>query len=141
MVDKMSRQIEKFESDYDQIFAKDAWTKDDIETMKDLQKLMYYIEVRCAMKDGGEYPGSDYMNGRSYANRGQMRNTITGRYISDGRSGMYPMYYDSEGMSGRRYYDSEKENAVHELHRMMESKNDPEIRMAIQEAVRHLEMK
>lgn len=140
MGDMMKRQIEKFEADYDQIAAKGSWNKDEIEMMKDLQKLMYYLEVRCAMKEGGEYPGSEYMDKQSYDMahsyaRGQMRNPMNGRYMSYGRSGSYPMYYD------RRYYDSEKENAVHELHHMMDSKTDPEIKMAIQSAIHDLEMK
>ena len=93
--------------------------------------------------------GRVYVNGRagadaypipSYA-RGQMRNPMNGRYMSDGRSGTYPMYYNTNGMSGRRYYDDEKDNVIHELHRMMESKTDPEVKMAIQDAIRNLEMK
>lgn len=132
MGDMMKRQIEKFEADYDQIAAKGSWSKDEIEMMKDLQKLMYYLEVRCAMKEGGEYPGSEYMDKRSY----DMAHSY-----ARGHNGTYPMYYDNMGMSGRRYYDSEKENAVHELHRMMDSKTDPEVKMAIQSAIRNLEMK
>ena len=146
MGDMMKKQVEKFESDYDQIFAKGTWNKEEIEMMKDLQKLMYYLEVRCAMKEGGEYPGSEYMDKQSYDMahsyaRGQMRNPMNGRYMSDGRSGIYPMHYNMNGMSGRRYYDDEKDTVIHELHRMMESKTDPEVKMAIQDTIRNLEMK
>ena len=61
------KQIEEFEKDYDKIAAKDAWEPCDITKMKDLQKLIYYLEVREAMKNDGEYPGSEYMDQNSYA--------------------------------------------------------------------------
>lgn len=150
MGDNMNKQIEKFESDYDKIFAKGAWTKEDLEMMKDLQKLMYYLEVRCAMKkaEEGEYQGGEMSydsrsyngrsyDGRSYARSMPNRSPSTGRFVS---SGHYPMDY-SYDMSGRRYYDGEKENAVNELHRMMSNMTDPESKMALQDAIRNLEMK
>lgn len=62
-----------------------------------------------------------------------------------GGSGTYPMgngpwYYD-DGMSGRRYYDGEKEDAIHKLHKAMDAETNPEFRMAIQEAIHMLEGK
>ena len=44
MEDKMYKQIEKFEADYDKIASKEVWDPSDITKMKDLQKLMYYLE-------------------------------------------------------------------------------------------------
>ena len=141
MGDQMKKQIEKFESDYDKIFSKGAWEPKDVTLMKDLQKLMYYLEVRCAMKEGEDYPGSEYMDERSnsYASGGQARSPMTGRYMSRGGSGTYPMYYDDMRGSGRRYYDGEKEDAIHKLHKAMDNESNPEYRMAVQEAIRILE--
>jgi hypothetical protein len=51
-----------------------------------------------------------------------------------------PWYYD-DGMSGRRYYDGEKEDAIHKLHKAMDAETNPEFRMAIQEAIHMLEGK
>ena len=128
MAENIKRQIEKFDADYQKIASKDVWEPCDITLMKDLQKLMYYLEVREAMKEGGDYPGSGYidndddMNYRSYA-RGRDR---MGRYTS-GRS--------------MRSYDSEKEDAIHKLHKVMDSENNQEFKMAIQEAIHMLEAK
>lgn len=94
------------------------------------------------MKEGEEYPGSEYMDERanSYARGGnQARSAMTGRYMSRGGSGTYPMYYDDMRGSGRRYYDGEKEDAIHKLHKAMDSETNPEYRMAVQEAIRILE--
>lgn len=153
MEDREKRLIEKYDADFHKLASKEGWTKDDIAMMKDLQKLMYYMEVRCAMKDGEEYPGSEYMpeKGMSYArgNMDQARNMNTGRYMSRG-SGHYPMgsngpwYYDDMRGSGRRYYDGryydgEKEDAVHKLHKVMDSETNPEFKAAIQTAIHELE--
>ena len=148
----MYKQIEEFQRDYDKIFEKGKWEPCDYTTMKDLQKLMYYIEVRDAMKNGGDYPGSEYMDQNSY-NRGysyarggnRMHNPTNGRFMPRGGSGTYPMgngpwYYD-DGMSGRRYSDGEKEDAIHKLHKAMDAETNPEFRMAIQEAIHMLEGK
>lgn len=150
MGDKANRMIEKLESDYEKIASKDAWEPKDIEMMKNLQKLMYYIEVRCAMKDGEDYPGSEYIDGRgsmdsrSYSNgmpsRGQMGRFTSGNYYSGGsnrmgRSGHYPMG------NGPWYYDSERENAIYELRRMMDTKSDPELKTHLQNVIRDLEQK
>lgn len=149
------RLIEKYEADYHKIASKETWTKDDITMMKDLQKLMYYIEVRCAMKEGNDYPGSEHMpDAMSYA-RG--RNSM-GQYTSGG-SGHYPMengpwYYDQMnnggsgshynndyGVSGNRYYDGEKEAVIHKLHRMLDKEDNPMKRTAIQDVLREFEQK
>ena len=151
MGDNMNKQVEEFQRDYDKIYDKGKWEPCDYTTMKDLQKLMYYIEVRDAMKNGGDYPGSEYMDqnsyghGYSYARGNRMHNPSNGRFMSRGGSGTYPMgngpwYYD-DGMSSRRYYDDEKEDAIHKLHKAMDAETNPEFRMAIQEAIRMLERK
>lgn len=156
------KQVEKFDADYNKIYSQDGWTKEDVEMMKDLQKLMYYIEVRCAMKDGGEYPGEQYMDEMSYngydsrsydggydnsyargsygrGNMGGGRSMImqNGRPMMYSRNGMY-----NNGMSGRRYYDSgEKENSLNDLRRMASMEQDPEKRSMIENAIRVLEVK
>lgn len=151
MGENMYKQVEEFQKDYDKIYAKGKWEPCDYTTMKDLQKLMYYIEVREAMKNGGDYSGSEYMDqnsynrGYSYARGNTMHNPLNGRFMPRGGSGTYPMgngpwYYDN-GMSGRRYYDGEKEDAIHKLHKAMDAETNPDFRMAIQEAIRMLEGK
>lgn len=144
------QQIEAFEKDFNTLCSKGTWTKDDIAQMKDLKKLVYYTKVICAMDEGDEYPGSEHMpDMRSYA-RG--RNHINGRYMSrDMMPGMSGVYYPDEymwdgrswdnNMSGRRYYDSEKEKAIHKLHHMMENTDDPERKNALKIAINELEMK
>lgn len=121
MGEHMRKTRERLEEEFKHISSNETWTKDSLETMKNILKSMYYIDVICAMKDGDEYPGSEYM-GKSYASR-------------RGRS--YDMPYDR--MSGRRYYDSEKENATQKLYHMMENEENGEVRMAIQNAIRELE--
>ena len=142
----MKRQNEAFEADYEKIYAKGTWTKDDIEMMKDLKKLIYYNKVICAMDEGGSYPGSEHMpEGNGY---GRGRDSM-GRYTSGdmgmnhGGSGMYsyPMYDNGYEASGRRYYDSEKKNAIHKLHQMMENTDDPERKNALKIAINELELK
>lgn len=145
MDSNMKKLIEKYEMDFEKISSKPTWEQKDIEMMKDLQKLMYYIEVRCAMKEGNEYPGSEHMpdvsERRSYAQAIPRHYSQTGNYMTS-RSGHYPIepYYDDRG-SGRRYYDSERDNAVYELRRMMDSKSDPELKMALQGVIHELEQK
>lgn len=160
MDDMTKKCIERFEADYNKIASKEAWEPKDVTLMKDLQKLMYYLEVRDAMKSGGDYPGADYIDGRSFARGGNMQpRNQAGQYMSytgmgsgnryyanGGGSGHYPMnggwyYDDGRGGSGRRYYDSERENAVYELRRMMDSKADPELKMQLQNVIKELEQK
>ena len=142
MGDYEKKLIEKYEADFHTISSKDAWTKDDLEKMKDLQKLMYYMEVRCAMKDGADYPGQKYMDergydGYSYARSMPRHNPANGRFVS-GTS--YPMGY-SYNMSGRRYYDSEHEKFMNDLTRMMNMETDPATREAMEHVAMMLERK
>ena len=128
------RLIEKYEADFDKISSKEAWSKEDITMMKDLQKLMYYLEIRCAMKEGSVERGHSY-DAHSYNGYGYS----SGNAYDNGRSGRWSPNYGN--MSGRRYYDGEKEAAIHKLHRMMDSEDNPETRSAIQNVIRELEMK
>lgn len=162
--------IEKFEADFHKIASKEGWEPCDITLMKDLEKLMYYIEVRDAMKGTDEYPGSEYMDDmRSYA-RGRNRNAM-GQFTSGGMG--YGNYYDGRSMhnmpmndgpwgydnryydqgsgrryyddnmrgSGRRYYDGEKDTSVAYLRRMMDSETRPEMKTAMQNVIKELEMR
>ena len=43
--------------------------------------------------------------------------------------------------SGRRYYDSEKEKAIHKLHHMMENEDNAEKKNALKLAITELEQK
>lgn len=141
MEEATKKQIERYQNEFEQKFNKSTWTREDVENMKDLKKLEYYTKVICAMDDGGNYPGSEYIEqrGMSYAN--QNRSPVTGRYTSGNMSGHYPMYYDSSNgnMSGRRYYDDERMNAMEELRRMHQMQQNPEVRMALEQALRNLE--
>lgn len=139
MGDMNMKHLEEFEKDFEKIASKGVWDDKDLCKMKDLQKIMYYMEVRDAMKNGQDYPGSEYMpdEGRSYARgRDSMgRFTSGNRYM--GRS--YDMYYDDMGSSGRRYYDDEKKNALHKLHHMMDMEENPEKKNALKIAINELE--
>lgn len=170
MGDQVKQQNEAFEKDFNTLYAKSTWTKDDIAQMKDLKKLIYYNKVICAMDEGGEYPGSDYMPETAMSYR-RGRNQYNGQFMSrdggsyngggsvygmsnngggynNGGSGVYypdnPMWNAqswSNNTSGRRYYDSEKEKAIHKLHHMMENTDDPERKNALKIAINELEMK
>ena len=157
------KEIECFEKDYDKIYAKETWTKDDISMMKDLKKLIYYNLVIDAMQNGESYPGSEYMPDTEMRNSfARYRNPMNGQYVShtgghgmnngmnNNGSGMYyPPYMDGNtwdgrdgrgmNMSGRRYYDSEKEKAIHKLHHMMENEDNAEKKNALKLAVTVLE--
>ena len=144
------QQIEAFEKDFNTLYAKGTWAPQDISQMKDLKKLIYYTKVICAMDEGDEYPGSEHMpDTRSYT---PGRDPVNGRYVSRDMmprgSGTYyhpymngGMYYDDMNASSRRYYDSEKEKAIHKLHHMMENTDDPERKNALRFAINELEMK
>ena len=149
MGDSDKKLIEKFEADFQTLSSKNGWTPEDLEKMKNLQKLMYYLEVRCAMKEGNEYPGSEYMDqrmgydNRSYAsgNSGQNRSNQTGRYMS-GRSNSYGMpTYGMSYTGGHRYYDGPHESAINDLRHMAMTEQDPEARAAMENALRYLEMR
>lgn len=128
MGDSDKKLIEKFEADFQTLSSKNGWTPEDLEKMKNLQKLMYYLEVRCAMKEGADYPGEQYMDERSYDSRSYRgmpnRSPSTGRFTS----GHYPMNDYSYNMFGRRYYDSEHDSLRNDLQRMMMNEKDPMIR-------------
>lgn len=143
---EMKRQNEQFQEDFDKIFAKGTWTKDEIAMMKDLKKLIYYNKVICAMDEGGEYPGSEHMPDMSYARGNQRHNPMNGQFMSNGSGIYYPdypmmngnRYYDMNS-SGRRYYDDEKKNALHKLHHMMDMEENPEKKNALKIAINELE--
>lgn len=140
-----------FQQDYDKMFAKGNWNPQEISMMKDLKKLIYYNLAIEAMEEGQGHPGAGHLPEMSYA-RG--RNAM-GQYTSgngedwDGRSGHHPYYPDMGGMyyngmndrSGRRYYDSEKEKAIHKLHHMMDNTDDPERKNALKIALNELEQR
>lgn len=160
------KKYEELESDFNKILSKGQWKAEDYCTMKDIQKILYYIDVRKAMQEGEGYPGSEYMPDGMSFRRG--RNSVNGQYMSRdmGGSGTYyppymdenswdnrgsynggrggngsgNRYYDGMGMSGRRYYDSEKEKALHKLHHMMENTDDAERKNALKLAINELEM-
>ena len=148
MGDKIKHENETFQADYDKLYAKGSWNKDEISMMKDLKKLIYYNKVICAMDEGKEYPGSEYMPENMSGARGR---DGMGRYTSGNvMSGMHqipPYYYgtgpsyDNWDTSGRRYYDSEKEKAIHKLHEMMSMTDDPERKNVYRIALNELEQK
>lgn len=152
MDDSMKKTRERLMDEFRQASSAQTWTKECIEMMKNLLKNVYYIDVICAMEDGNEYPGSEYMpeTGASFARGGQRRNSMgqysrNGSYDNRGYSyGHYPMNYGmyrDGGMSGRRYYDDEMGSAVHELEQMMNNEANPEKRMALQKILDDLRMR
>lgn len=136
---EMKKTRERLEDEFKQVSSVEKWTKDSLENMKNILKAMYYIDVICAMKEGEEYPGSEYM-GSSYARGG---NRMNGGYRRGG-SGTYPMNdgygyrIGGYGMSGRPYYDDEKDHAVHKLRGIMDTTNNDEVRMAVQSVLNEL---
>ena len=129
-----------------QAFNQEDIERKDIEDMKDLQKIMYYMEVRCAMKEGEDYQGDDYANEMEYSNRSGSRyyngNTYGrgnsyGRYGYSRNSGRRGTPYMGNGSSGRRYYDGEKENSMNDLRQMLQMEQDPEKRSML-EGIMHV---
>jgi hypothetical protein len=125
---QMKKTRERLEEEFNQISSMEKWTKESLETMKNILKSIYYIDVICAMQDGN---GEEY-SGMSYA-RGGRRGNSAGSYSYNGP------YYSRPSMSGKRYYDDERNHAIDKLHRMMESAGNEEVRMAIQNALGELE--
>lgn len=147
--------LEKFDNDFHQIASQEGWEREDIVTMKDLQKLMYYMELRCAMKENEEYRdemydmgnmgdmdynrsynnnryydgGNMYGRGNSYARNGYGRSSGRRSYNS----------YAGGGSSGRRYYDGEKENSINDIRQMVQMEQDPEKRSILENVMRVLE--
>ena len=116
--------LERLENEYQQYASSEKWTKDCVEMMKDLQKLMYYIEVRDAMK----YGSNDYDdNERSYRRGPNMHS-----YNSYGNYG----YHGST--SGRRYYDSDAEQTKRRLQSIYDSESNPEVRDALMRVMHEL---
>ena len=146
--------VEKFDNDFHKIASQDGWNPEDITLMKDLQKIMYYIEVRCAMSEGEDYQDDEYMGepeygNRSYGNRYYNGGYGTGRYgyargmnsRGSGRRG-YNSYnpYNGSNSSGRRYYDGdEKENSMNDLRQMIQMEQDPEKRSMLENIMHTLE--
>lgn len=154
MAENTMKEVECFQKDYDKLYAKGSWNKDEIAMMKDLKKLIYYSLVIDSMQNGNGYPGEEYMPEGMSGRR--MRNPMNGQYMSGymyrdmghNGSGMYHypymdgnMYYDDMRTSGRRYYDSEKEKAIHKLHHMMENEDNAEKKNALKLAITELEQK
>ena len=130
-----------FQQDYDKLFQKGTWNPQEISAMKDLKKLIYYNLAIEAMEEGQGHPGAGHLPEMSYA-RG--RNAM-GQYTSGDSHPYYPdmgggMYYDGmNDRSGRRYLDSEKEKAIHQLHHMMDNTDDPARKSAINYALKMIE--
>lgn len=143
----IKRENEAFQADYEKIFAKGTWSLEDLTRMKEYKKLIYYNKVICAMDEGGEYPGSEHM---PHEGSGARHRDDMGRFTS-GMMMPHP-YYEGSGNryygdpwgddgSGRRYYDSEREKAIHKLHSMMENTDDPERKSVYRFAINELERK
>lgn len=139
-----------YQQDYDKLFAKGNWNPQEISMMKDLKKLIYYNLAIDAMENGQGHPGEGHLPEMSYARGRNAMGQFTSGDNWDNRSGHYPyypdmgggMYYDGmNDRSGRRYYDSEKEKAIHKLHHMMDNTDDPERKNALKIALNELEMK
>lgn len=143
------KENECFQKDYNKLYDKGTWGKDELEMMKNLKKLIYYNLVIDAMENGGSYPGSEYMPEISFRrgrnmNNGQFMSRDMSREMSRGM--YYPPYMDGNSWdmdgrmnSGRNYYDSEKEKAIHKLHHMMENEDNAEKKNALKLAIMNLE--
>lgn len=134
MDDKTKKLLDRYEEDFMKYASQTTWEPKDITMMKDLQKLMYYIEVRCAMKDGEDR--YEYGNGYGDDRRSSMG---YGGYGYGGYGAGRNQYSRGSGSSGRRYYDSEKDNAIQRLHQIMENETNQDIRMAIRNVIHELE--
>lgn len=148
--------IERLENEFYQIASdviaqQESIERADIENMKDLQKICYYMEVRCAMKEAEDYGDEEYMDDdyqrRSYTNRYYGGNNMYGRGNSYTRggynrtSGRRGGSYMNNGRSGRRYYDNdaEKENSMNDLRQMLQMEQDPEKRSMLEGIMRVME--
>lgn len=146
--------IEKLDNAFYQIAseatAHEDIEREDIKDMKDLQKIMYYMEVRCAMKENEGFADDEMMNemdysNRSYGNRYYNNNGAYGRgnsYMRGGYnrgSGRRNNSYMGNGQSGRRYYDGEKENSISDLRQMIQMEQDPEKRSMLESVMHVLE--
>ena len=140
-MEDMKKTIAELERDFDKIASKGVWNDQELSRMKELQKIMYYMEVRCAMKEGNDYPGSEYMPdsfGVMYGARG--RSSMGGHRYGDS----WPMHhpeYDDMNVYSKKYYDSEREKSVHKLHHMMENTDNAEQKNALRFAINALEQR
>lgn len=152
MGDYMMKTRDRLEEEFNQISSSDTWSRDTVEDMKNILKSIYYIDVICAMNSGDEYV-PEYRNSYSQNNRGSGRsynmwngggyspiNMNQRRSYRGGNSygNGYGNGGGNNGMSGRRYYDQEKDNAVQKLQQMMETENNEELRNAIQHVIEEL---
>lgn len=139
--------IEKLDNDFHQLSSQEGWQPQDIELMKDLQKLMYYMEVRCAMKESEEYNNDPYEgemdNGRygSYGNRYYNDGGMSGRnmYSRGGYNRSSSRGYGNRSYSSRRYYDGDKESSMNDLRQMISMEQDPEKRSMLENIMHTLE--
>ena len=142
--------IERFDADFCKIASQDGWSPDDIALMKDLQKLMYYMEVRCAMKEGEDYPDGEYggdmeYENRSYGNRYYDGYNMYGRnaYMrgGNGRTSGRRNYNGGGSYSSRRYYDGDKDNmnAMNDLRQMISMEQDPDKRSMLENIMHMVE--
>lgn len=135
------------------ISQQDSIEKEDLENMKDIQKICYYMELRCAMKENENYDDEEYMNDeeyqkRSYTNRYYNGGNMYGRGNSYARggygrtSGRRGNSY-MNGRSGRRYYDNEvdKESSMDDLRQWIQMEQDPEKRSMLESFMRVMEDK
>ena len=149
--------IEKLEDQFYQMASQamsqgEDIEKEYIESMKDLQKICYYMEVRCAMKEAeDEYMDDPDYEERSYRGRsynsynggnmyGRGNNYMRGGYnrTSGRRGGSY-----MNGRSGRRYYDneSEKEASMNDLRQWLQMEQDPDKHAMLEGIMRVMEEK
>ena len=140
MDDLMSKARDRFYSEFNQMYSKAAteekWSKDCVETMKNLLKCIYYVDVIDAMHNPEEYD-SDAYSRHSYAmgRSGAQHRDSMGRYAS--RDGGY-------GVSGRRYYNSYDEDrhaAMDRLQALMNTESNNEVRMALQNVMNEMNMR
>ena len=85
MAENAMKEVECFQKDYDKLYTKGSWTKDEVSLMKDYKKLIYYNLVIDRMLNGESYPGEEYMPDGMSGRR--MRNPMNGQYMSG--NGMY----------------------------------------------------
>ena len=135
-----------------QVASQEVIEREDIENMKDLQKICYYMEVRCAMKENEGYDDEEYQNDMEYQNQNR---SYSNRYYNGGNMGMngrgnsyarggynrtsgrrYNSYMGN-GYSNRRSFDGEKENSINDLRQMLQMEQDPEKRSML-EGIMHV---
>lgn len=138
MDDLMNKARERFYSEFSQMYSKAAteekWSKDCVETMKNLLKCVYYIDVLDAMHNPEGYDESYTRGPYGIARSGAQHMDSMGRYTS--RDGGY-------GMSGRRYYsyDDERHATMDRLQNLMNNEPNAEVRMALQNVMNEMNMR